>query len=181
MIVRVVLPTRLQLFDPVWLKTLTVTVPALSPGNGPGTLTGPVGNGIVRFVLVPELARDWARIAPLLLVKLATDRPKPRFAKPLPVITKLAGAEARSIGFGVMELTPGGDGGGRVSLTVRAVLPTRLQLFDPVWLKTWTVTVPALSPGSGPEMLVVFVGKGTVRLVLVPEGARAWATKVLPR
>jgi len=128
----------------------------------------------VRFVLVPELARDWARIAPLLLVKLATDRPKPKLLNPLPVIVKLAGDEARSIGLGVMELTPGG---GVLLLTVRVVLPRRLQLFDPVWLKTLTVTVPALSPGSGPEMLVAFVGKGTVRLVLVPEVARAWAMK----
>jgi hypothetical protein len=92
---------------------------------------GPVGNGIVRFVLVPELARDWAKIAPLLLVKLATDRPKPKLVNPPPAMVKLAGGAARSMGLGVMELTPGP---GRVSLTVSGIVPTRLQLFVPVWL-----------------------------------------------
>jgi len=66
---------------------------------------GPVGNGIVRFALVPELARDWARTAPLLLVKLATDRPKPKLVNPPPVMVKLAGGVARLMGLGVMELT----------------------------------------------------------------------------
>lgn len=45
-----------------------------------------------------------------------------------------------------------------VSLTVSVVLPTRLQLLDPVWLKTFTVTVPALNPGREPERLVALVG-----------------------
>ena len=59
----------------------------------------------MRFVLVPELARDWAKIAPLLLVKLATDRPKPKLVNPPPAMVKLAGGAARSMGLGVMELT----------------------------------------------------------------------------
>src|SRR5260370_34260115 len=45
-------------------------------------------------------------------VKLMTGKPKPEFVKPLPAMVKLAGGETRSIGLGVMELTP------RVSLTV---------------------------------------------------------------
>ena len=81
-----------------------MTVPALSPGKGPGTLTGPVGYGTVRVVLVPEVARAWAIIMPL-RVKLATDRPKPRSPKPFPVMVKLAGGVARSMGLGTMELT----------------------------------------------------------------------------
>jgi hypothetical protein len=171
--VRLVLPTRPQLFDPVWLETWTVTVPALSPGSGPEMLVAFVGKGTVRVVLLLDVARACA-IKLLFRVKLTIGKPKPEFANPLPATVKLTGGDARSIGLGVMELTPR-EGG--VLLTVRLVLPTRPQLFDPVWLKTWTVTVPALSPGSGPEMLVAFVGKGTVMLVLVPDVARAWAMK----
>ena len=67
-----------------------------------------------------------------LRMKLATGRPKPESTKPPPVMVKLAGEAARSIGFGVMELTPGGGGAGRVSLTVSEVLPKKLKLFGPV-------------------------------------------------
>ena len=81
----------------------------------------------MRVVLVTEVTRTWPRLVPL-RTKLTTGKPKPRLAKPLPVIVKLAGGEARSTGLGVMELTPGG---GRVSLTVSEVLPTRLQLLCP--------------------------------------------------
>src|SRR5215831_998099 len=108
-----------------------ITGPALSPGRGPSMLVALVGYGTVRVVPLPDVARAWASTRPL-RVKLTTDKPKPKFAKPPPETVKLAGGEARSTGLGVMELTPGG---GRVSLTVREVLPTRLQLFvDPVWL-----------------------------------------------
>src|SRR5215475_8148571 len=103
----------------------------------------------MRVVLVTEVTRTWPRLVPL-RTKLTTGKPKPKFAKPLPVIVKLAGGVARSIGLGVMELTPGG---GRVSLTVSEVLPTRPQLLfpDPVWLYTSTFTEPALSPGTVPN------------------------------
>src|SRR5215813_2481219 len=102
-----------------------ITGPALSPGRGPSMLVASVGYGTVIVVPLPEVARAWASTIPL-RVKLATDRPKPKLANPAPVITKLAGGEARSTGLGVMELTPG-------ALTVSEVLPTRLQLFvDPV-------------------------------------------------
>jgi hypothetical protein len=52
-----------------------------------------------------------------------TGKPKPEFVKPPPVMVKLAGGEARSIGLGVMELTP------RVSLTVSEMVPTRLKVL----------------------------------------------------
>ena len=82
----------------------------------------------MRVVLVTEVTRTWPRLVPL-RTKLTTGKPKPKFANPLPVIVKLAGGEARSTGLGVMELTPGG---GRVSLTVSEVLPTRPQLLFPI-------------------------------------------------
>ena len=44
----------------------------------------------------------------------------------LPAMVKLAGGEARSIGLGVIEPTPGGGRTGRVSLTVSEVVPSRL-------------------------------------------------------
>jgi hypothetical protein len=43
------------------------------------------------------------------------------------MMVKLTGGEAKSMQLGVMEFTPGG---GRVSLTVRVVLPTRLQVGE---------------------------------------------------
>ena len=86
----------------------------------------------MRVVFVTEVARTWPRLVPF-RTKLTTGKPKPKFANPLPLMVKLGGGEARSMGFGVMELTPGA---GRVSLTVSEVLPTRPQLLvpDPVWL-----------------------------------------------
>ena len=163
--VREVLPTKLQLFGPIWFQTSTVTAPALSPGYAPLLVPG---NGTVSVVLVPELARAAARINPLRM-KLTTDKPKPEFTKLLPVIVKLADGVAKSITLGVMEFTPGG---GRVSLTVSEVLPTKVQLFAPVWFQTSTVTAPALSPGYAPALVP---GNGTVSAVLVPELARAAA------
>src|SRR5258706_755952 len=106
------------------------------------------------------------------LMKFATGRPKPLLSKPPPAIVNDAGALTRSIGLGLMPVTHSGHG--RVSLTVSAMLPTSTQLAAPVWLYTCTCTVSALSPGSGPFRLVVFVGNGTVRAVLpVNPAARA--------
>jgi hypothetical protein len=62
-------------------------------------------------------------------VKFATGKPKPELVNPLPAIVKLGGGEAKSIVFGVIELTPGA---GLVLFTVSETLPTRLQLLDPV-------------------------------------------------
>src|SRR5437867_2264051 len=83
-----------------------------------------VGYGTVRVVPVSAVARACA-ISTLPRMKFTTGRPKPRFAKPLPAIVKLAGGVARSIGFGVIPLTPGA---GRVSLTVSVALPIRLKV-----------------------------------------------------
>src|SRR5262245_12056852 len=81
-----------------------------------------VGNGTVRVVFpVSAVARAWAiKVVPRM--KFTTGRPKPRFAKPLPVVGKLAGGGAKSVVFGVIPLTPGM---GRVSFTVSVALPIR--------------------------------------------------------
>src|SRR5204862_4100947 len=88
-----------------------------------------------------------------------TGRPKPLSAKPWPAIVNDAGVLARSIGVGLTPVTHSGHG--RVSLTVSVMLPTSTQLPGPVWLYTCTCAAPAVSPGSGPLMLVAFVGKGS--------------------
>ena len=54
-----------------------------------------VGKGTTSVVLVTEVARTAANRTPLRM-KLTAGRPKPRLAKPLPVMVKLAGGEARS-------------------------------------------------------------------------------------
>ena len=85
-----------------------------------------VGNGTVSVVLpVIAVARAWASTL-LPRAKFTTGSPKPWFAKPLPVMVKLAGGVARSAVVGVMALTPGVTG---VLLTVRLTLPSRLKLF----------------------------------------------------
>src|SRR2546428_5938076 len=113
-------------------------------------------------------------------MKFTIGRPKPRFAKPLPVIVKLAGGVARSIELGVMPLTPGT---GRVSVTVSAALPIRLKVGAlPVCCQTWASTGPADSPGRFGVIDVAGVGKGTVSVAVpVSAVARACASSVVPR
>src|SRR5947208_947154 len=141
------LPTRLKPLA-VWLYTSTVTAPALSPTNGPDRLVWSVGNGTVS--VVPPV-RPVARACPTSTpspTKFTTGNPAPRFAKPFPLIVKLPGAAARSVGLGVIAQTPQ-----RVSFTVRPVRPTRSKPLA-VWLYTSTITAPTLSPGKGPDRLV---------------------------
>src|SRR2546427_2640810 len=110
-------------------------------------------------------------------MKFTTGRPKPRFAKPLPVIVKLAGGVHRSIELGVMALPP------RVSVTVSAALPIRLKVGAlPVCCQTWAWTGPADSPGRFGVIDVAGVGKTTVSEAQ-PESAvaRACASSVVPR
>src|SRR2546425_703862 len=113
-------------------------------------------------------------------MKFTIGRPKPRFAKPLPVIVKLAGGVARSIELGVMPLTPGT---GRVSVTVSAALPIRLKSGDVcACCHTWAWIPPADSPGRFGVIDVAGVGKGTVSVVPpVRAVARACASSVVPR
>src|SRR3989442_951053 len=94
-------------------------------------------------------------------------RTKPDCVKALPAMGKLACAGAKSIGLGVMALTP------RVSLTFFLMIrrPPRSTLFP--YTTLFRSTAPAVNPGRGPAILVASVGKGTVRLVVVPEVARA--------
>src|SRR2546428_252733 len=113
-------------------------------------------------------------------MKFTTGRPKPRFAKPLPVIVKLAGGVATSIELGVMPLTPGT---GRVSVTVSAALPIRLKVGAlPVCCQTWAWTGPADSPGRFGVIAVAGVGKGTGSVLLFkgyadPRDLRAFPTR----
>src|SRR2546429_5879405 len=78
-------------------------------------------------------------------------------AKPPPPSVKLSGAAPRSTGLGVIPVTQSVH-----PLTVRLMLAGGLKLLALVWLYTDTVTVPGLNPGSDPDKLFRFVGKGTV-------------------
>src|SRR5437867_2403309 len=175
--VSVALPIRLKLgaLD-VCCQTRAWTVPAESPGMfGVSDVAG-VGYGTVNVVLpLSPVARACAIKTPL-RTKFTTGRPKPRFAKPLPVIVKLAGGVARSIGFGVMPLTPGA---GRVSLTVSVALPIRLKLSAlDVCCQTCACTPTAESPGILCVSDVPGVGHSTVNVVLpLSPVARACAIK----
>src|SRR5262249_56178639 len=97
--------------------------PADRTGRFGAMAVAAVGNGTVSVVLpVMAVARAWAStVVPR--VKFTTGRPKPWFAKPLPVMVKLVGGVARSIVLGVMVFTPGA---GVESTTVSGTPPIRL-------------------------------------------------------
>src|SRR5262245_35054990 len=164
---------------PVCTYTCACTVPADRPGRFGAMAVAAVGSGTVSVVLpVMAVARAWAStVVPR--VKFTTGRPKPWFAKPLPVMVKLVGGVARSIVLGVMVLTPGA---GVESTTVSGTPPIRLYFVLLVWRYTWTCTPPPGTSDLFGAMAVAAVGSGTVRLVLpVMELARAWATRIPPR
>ena len=102
--VRLVLPTRVKPLG-VWLYTDTVTDPAPSPASGPDRLVWSVGNGTVSVPPVRPVALACPTSTPF-ATKFTTGNAAPRLTKPAPLIVKLFGAAARSIGLGVMALTP---------------------------------------------------------------------------
>src|SRR5437899_5786405 len=131
------LPIRLKVGAlPVCCQTWASTGPADSPGRFGVIDVAGVGKGTVSVVpQVRAVGRACARsVVPRM--KFTIGRPKPRFAKPLPVIVKLAGGVARSIELGVMPLTPGT---GRVSVTVKI---GRASGRDGVWGQRWASAVP---------------------------------------
>ena len=65
-----------------------------------------VGYGTVSVVFPARAVARACAIKVLPRMKFTTGRPKPRFAKPLPVMVKVAGGLARSIVLGAMALTP---------------------------------------------------------------------------
>src|SRR5215470_11381897 len=114
------LPISVYVTVPVCTYTCAWTLPADRPGRFGAMAVAAVGSGTVSAVLpVIAVARAWARtVVPR--VKFTTGRPKPWFAKPLPVMVKLVGGVARSMVLGVMVLTPGRI---RVSVMVSETLP----------------------------------------------------------
>src|SRR5256712_114831 len=103
------------------------------------------GKGTVKVVFPSRAVARACAIKVLPRMKFTTGRPKPRFAKPLPVMVKLAGGVATSIELGGRPLTPGP---GPVSVTVTAALSIRLKVGAlPVCAQTWAWTGPADSPG----------------------------------
>src|SRR2546425_202023 len=125
------LPIRLKVGAlPVCCQTWASTGPADSPGRFGVIAVACVGKGTVSVVLpVRAVARACASsVVPRM--KFTIGRPKPRFAKPLPVIVKLAGGVARSIELGVMPLTPGSVTA-NIALTVVAALSVTVQVLVP--------------------------------------------------
>ncbi|PYN84285.1 MAG: hypothetical protein DMD87_28105 [Candidatus Rokuibacteriota bacterium] len=95
------------------------------PGDSPGKFgvsdVACVGNGTVSVVLPASAVARACASSVVPLMKFTTGRPNPRFAKPLPVIVKVAGGLTRSIVLGLMPLTPG-------TVTVSVALPIRLKV-----------------------------------------------------
>src|SRR5262245_54805128 len=90
----------------VCCHTWATTGPADSPGMLGVIAVACVGYGTVKTV---SPARAVARACAIKVVprmKFTTGRPKPTFAKPLPVIVKVAGGLARSTVVGAIDLTP---------------------------------------------------------------------------
>src|SRR5215470_3579864 len=173
------LPISVYVTVPVCTYTCACTLPAESPGRFGAMAVAAVGNSTVSVVLpVMAVARAWASTV-LPRVKFTTGRPKPWFAKPLPVMVKLVGGVERSTVFGVMLLTPGTT---RVSVMVSGTLPISVYVTVPVCTYTCACTLPADRPGRFGARAVAAVGNSTVSVVLpVMAVARAWASTVLPR
>ena len=75
-------------------------------------------------------------------------------------MVKLAGGFARSIGFGVIPVTP------RVSTTVIGALPSSVKGgVAEVCCHTWATTGPTDNPGMLGVIAVACVGYGTVKVV----------------
>src|SRR5262249_32366551 len=97
--------------------------PADRPGRFGAMAVAAVGNGTVSVVLpVMAVARAWASTV-VRPGEFTTGRPKPIFAKPLPVVVKLVGGVARSTVLGVTVVPPGA---GAESSTVSGTPPIRL-------------------------------------------------------
>src|SRR3989449_1259700 len=123
------LPIRLKVGAlPVCCQTWAWTGPADSPGRFGVIDVAGVGKGTVSVVPVRAVARACAS-SMVPRMKFTIGRPKPRFAKPLPVIVKLAGGVARSIELGVMPLTP--VSAANVALTLVAALSVTVHVPVP--------------------------------------------------
>src|SRR5207249_12109302 len=98
---------KLKELVPVCCQTWAWTVPVDSPGRFGVSDVACVGNGTVSVVLPASAVARACASSVVPLMKFTTGRPNPRFAKPLPVIVKVAGGLTRSIVLGLMPLTPG--------------------------------------------------------------------------
>src|SRR2546428_1631600 len=140
------LPIRLKVGAlPVCCQTWAWTGPADSPGRFGVIAVAGVGKGTVSVLPpVTAVARACASsVAPRM--KFTIGRPKPRFAKPLPVIVKLAGGVARSIELGVMPLTPAA---GPVSASESGSQPHTLELHA---LPDFCQRFPRATPADRPR------------------------------
>ncbi|PYN50019.1 MAG: hypothetical protein DME00_07205, partial [Candidatus Rokuibacteriota bacterium] len=130
---RFALPTRSKPAPPgTWLYTDTVTDPALSPGKAPERLVRSVGNGTVSAVPTSPVARAWPSSTSL-ETKFTTGSPAPKFAGPTPVIVKVLGAAARSIGLGVIPIS-------ETSVCGMALAMVEQALSLPLWSMALTET-----------------------------------------
>src|SRR2546428_8469308 len=140
------LPIRLKVGAlPVCCQTWAWTGPADSPGRFGVIAVAGVGKGTVS-VMVPVRAVARACASSVVpRMKFTIGRPKPRFAKPLPVIVKLAGGVARSIELGVMPLTPAA---GPVSASESGSQPHTLELHA---LPDFCQRFPRATPADRPR------------------------------
>src|SRR2546428_381992 len=82
-----------------------------------------VENGAVSVVVPASVVARTCASRVELRMKFTTGSPKPRFAREVPVMVKLAGGLVRSTTSGLIALT---TGTGRVSVTVSPRVPIRL-------------------------------------------------------
>src|SRR3989442_939933 len=149
------LPIRLKVGAlPVCCQTWAWTGPADSPGRFGVIDVAGVGKGTVSVVPpVRAVARACASsVVPRM--KFTIGRPKPRFAKPLPVIVKRAGGVAGSIERGVMPLTPGSVTA-NIALTVVAALSVTVQVL--VREQPPPLQPVKVEPAAGPAVKVTAV------------------------
>ena len=97
MTVSAALPMKLKELVPVCCQTWAWTVPVDSPGRFGVSVVAVVGNGTVSVVFPASAVARACASSVVPFMKFTTGSPNPRFAKPPPVIVKLAGGSARLI------------------------------------------------------------------------------------
>jgi hypothetical protein len=134
-----------------------------------------VGNGTVKVVLPVSAVACACAIKVVPRMKFTTGRPKPTFAKPLPVIVKLAGGVARSIVLGVMPLTPAML---NVAVTACAALIVTVQV--PVAEHPPPLQPVKVEPAAGVAVRVTAAPLANVAEHVVPHEIPAGALVMVP-
>ena len=180
MTVSAALPIRLKVGPlPVCYQTWAWTGPADSPGRFGVIDVAGVGKGTVSVVLPVRAVALACASSVVPRMKFTIGRPKPRFAKPLPVIVKPAGGVARSIELGVMPLTSVSVTA-NVALTLAAALSVTMQVPVPEPEQLPPLQPEKVEPAAGAAVKVTAVPLANAAEHVAPQEMPAGALVTMP-